>query len=378
MPRDEQAPGRSRLESVAMLIAAAALVGAALRNVRHADADTETRRTSVEPTPPPAAARGGIRGAIDQFQQRHRPLAFMVGVIRKFGDERAGRLAALIAYYGFFSIFPLLLAASTILAFVADRGEADRFENSALSQIPVLGDQIGGSAATISGSGAALIVGVALALWAGLACMQAAQDAMNDVWSIPRVAQPGYLPKRLRSIASLAVIGASFLVSTFATQAITALPDLPGIARVAGLVLSVVVNAAVFLLMFQVLATTHQPWRDLVPGAAIGGIGYTALQTLGHLYVDRTIKGASDTYGTFAIVIGLLSWLYLLGQFMLLAAEINVVRARHLWPRSLFPPKLTRADRKALAAAARAQQARPEQRIDVSFDGLPDGSHEHR
>jgi YihY family inner membrane protein len=294
-----------------------------------------------------------------------------VGVIRKFGDDRAGRLAALIAYYGFFSLFPLLLAASTVLAFVADSGDADRFQNSALSQIPVLGDQIGGNVTTLSGSGVALVIGLALALWAGLACMQAAQDAMNDVWGIPRVVQPNFVFKRLRSIACLAVIGASLVVSTFATQAVTVLPDLPGIARVAGLVVTALVNALVFLVAFQVLATEHQPWRELAPGAAFGGVGYTVLQTLGHWYVDRSINGASDTYGTFAIVIGLLSWLYLLGQFMLFAAEINVVRARRLWPRSLFPPKLTRADRTVMVSAARAQQLRPEQRIDVSFDLSP-------
>jgi inner membrane protein YhjD len=357
------------------MIAAVALVTAALRAVRGAPSRAveavETKAVGAPAASEPPA-RGGVRGAIDRYQQRHRPLAFMVGVVRKFGDDRAGRLAALIAHYGFFSLFPLLLAASTILAFVADGGDADRFQNSALSQIPVLGDQIGGNVQTLSGSGVALVIGLALALWAGLACMQAAQDAMNEVWAIPRVAQPTFLFKRLRSIASLAVIGGSLIVSTFATQVITELPDLPGIARVGGLALSVVVNALVFLAVFQVLTTEHQSWRALAPGAVVGGIGYTVLQAVGHWYVDRSIKGASDTYGTFAIVIGLLSWLYLLGQFMLFAAEINVVRARHLWPRSLFPPKLTRADRTVMVAAARAQQVRPEQRIDVTFDAVPD------
>jgi YihY family inner membrane protein len=369
MARDKSpAKNGSALDTAATVIGAVALVGSAWRAGRRT-------HPSAQPTPatssPPATneQRGGVLGALDQFQQRHKPLAFTVGVVRKFGDDRAGRLAALIAYYGFFSLFPLLLAASTILAFVADSGDAHRFQNSALSQIPVLGDQIAGDVTTLSGSGVALVIGIALALWAGLACMQAAQDAMNEVWAIPRAAQPGYVPKRLRSIASLSVIGASLLVSTFATQAITVLPDLPGIARGAGLALTVVVNALVFLVVFQVLATEHQPWRQLVPGAAVGGVGYTLLQTVGHWYVDRSINGASDTYGTFAIVIGLLSWLYLLGQFTLFAAEINVVRARHLWPRSVFPPKLTAADRKAMVAAAQAQQLRPEQRIDVTFDG---------
>jgi YihY family inner membrane protein len=307
-------------------------------------------------------------GAVDQFQQHHRPLAFAVGVMRKFGDDRAGRLAALISYYGFFSIFPLLLAAATILAFVAGTGEANKLQESAISQIPVVGTQIGGSVQTLDGSGPALVVGVLLALWAGLSCMQAAQDAMNEVWSIPRFAQPSYVSKRLRSVASLAIIGASLAVSTFATQVTSLLPDLPGIARGGALVLSVLVNCAVFLLVFQVLTSVHQPWGELLPGAAVGGVGYTALQTLGRWYVNRTVTGATDTYGTFAIVIGLLSWLYLLGQFTLIAAEVNVVYARRLWPRSVFPPKLTRADRNVMEATARTQQLRPEERIDVSFD----------
>ena len=368
MPAEKRPAPRSRLlDSAATVIGTVALVGSAWRAARRDDDPPASPAESPSPTARPQQ-RGGLLGSIDLFQQRHAPLAFAVSVFRKFSDDRAGRLAALISYYGFFSLFPLLLAASTILAFVADDGNANRFQNSALSQIPVLGDQIGGNVTTLSGSAVALVVGVALALWAGLACMQAAQDAMNEIWAIPRVAQPNFIHKRLRSLACLAVIGLSLLASTFATQAVTVLPDLPGIARAAGLLLSAIVNGVVFLLAFQLLATEHQPWRELVPGAAVGGIGYTLLQAVGQFYVQRSVKGASDTYGTFAIIIGLLSWLYLMGQFTLIAAEVNVVRARHLWPRSLFPPKLTRADRDAMIAAARAQQIRPEQRIHVSFD----------
>jgi YihY family inner membrane protein len=370
MPRDKPASRRGVLDAVATVIGMVALVGSAWRAARSDPERRLSAPSALRPTEPaaPAEQRSGLLRSIDLFQQRQTPLAFVVGVIRKFSEDRAGRLAALISYYGFFSLFPLLLAASTILAFVAGDGDADRFQNSALSQIPALGPEIGGDVKTLSGSAVALVIGVALALWAGLACMQAAQDAMNEIWAIPRVVQPGFVHKRLRSMACLAVIGLSLIVSTLATQAVTALPDLPGIARVAGLALSTIVNGVVFLLAFQVLATEHQPWRELVPGAAIGGVGYTVLQAVGQWYVERTVNGATDTYGTFAIVIGLLSWLYLMGQFTLFAAEVNVVRARHLWPRSLFPPKLTRADREAMIAAARAQQIRPEERIDVSFD----------
>jgi len=63
---------------------------------------------------------------IDGFQQSHRPLALGFGVIKKFGDDRAGSLAALIAYYGFLAVFPLLLLLTTILGFAMDRTALSR------------------------------------------------------------------------------------------------------------------------------------------------------------------------------------------------------------------------------------------------------------
>ncbi len=311
--------------------------------------------------------RGGILGALDRFQQRYPPLAFPVGVVRKFGDDRAGRLAALVAYYGFFSIFPLLLVATTIIGFVFDAEDADRLQDSIIAEIPVIGSQVANQSDELSGSAFALVVGIVIALWAGLGCMQAAQDAMNEVWDVPRVAQPSFFAKRLRSLGTLAVFGATLVVSTFATQAMALVSGLPGTARAGGAVLSLAINVALYLVVFRVLTTGRQRWRVLLPGALVGGLGYSVLQFAGTWYIDRTISGAEDTYGTFAVVIGLLSWLYLLGQLSVFAAEVNVVAARCLWPRSLFPPKLTKVDRRVMTSEVVSQQLRPEQQIEVTY-----------
>jgi inner membrane protein YhjD len=313
------------------------------------------------------ATRTGIRGAIDRFQQRHAALAFPVGVIRKFGDDRAGRHAALVAYYAFFSLFPLLLAATTVIAYVVGNESAQQLQDSALSQIPVIGSQISNNVNTLSGSGLALVIGVVLALWAGLGCMQAAQDGMSEVWNVPRIEQPSFVAKRVRSLGTLLVIGAALVVGTAAMQAITLVPDVPGAARVAGIIVTTAINVGLFLVVFQVLNPERHPWRELLPGSIVGGVGYTLLQAVGQWYVNRTVKGAADTYGTFAVVIGLLSWLYLLGQLLLFAAELNVVAARRLWPRSIFPPRATRGDRRAIAAQAEQQRLVEEEQIDVSF-----------
>jgi hypothetical protein len=87
----------------------------------------------------------GIR-KIDRFQRRRPPLAFLVGVIKKFGDDSAGSLAALIAFYGFLALFPLLLILITVLGlvFANDPHFQERVVNSTLAQFPIVGNQLAG------------------------------------------------------------------------------------------------------------------------------------------------------------------------------------------------------------------------------------------
>jgi uncharacterized BrkB/YihY/UPF0761 family membrane protein len=138
---------------------------------------------------------------------------------------------------------------------------------------------------------------------------------------------------------------------------------------VIGLAISLVVNLFLFLLAFRVLTSENLTWRDVLPGAAVGSVAWTTLQALGGYYVSREIQGASDVYGTFAVVIGLLAWIFIGVQLTLLAAEVNVVRKRHLWPRSLVQPPFTDADVEALTRYAKQEGRRPEERIDVQVQG---------
>jgi YihY family inner membrane protein len=300
---------------------------------------------------------------VDATQRRTRPLAFLYAVIKKFGDDQAGNLAGLIAYYAFFSIFPLLLVMVTVLGFVL--GSSNSVGMDALKRFPIVGQQLQNG--SLRGSGAALIIGIALALWAGLGVVQAMQNAMNTVWNVPLVRRPNFLGRLWRSGVALVLLGA-------ATVATTVLSGLGGggalgsVAAIGGILWSLIVNVALYLITFRVLTQEEVSWGDVFPGAIVAGIAWTALQALGGWYVNRQVKGASQTYGTFAVVIGLLSYLYLGAQVSLLAAEINVVRARKLWPRSLVQPPLTDADRTALASYGSQEQRRPEEQIYVHFE----------
>jgi membrane protein len=308
---------------------------------------------------------------LDSFQQRHAWLAFPLAVVKKFGDDRAGNLAALIAYYGFFSIFPLLLVLVSLLGFLL-RGNPDlrdEIVGSALAQFPVIGEQIRENVSALR-SGVALGVGTVTALWAGLGVTQAAQVAMNDVWDGPIKARPSFVGKRVRGLILLIVLGSITLASTMLSGLGTVEGTIGSLLRVVGFVGALLLNVALFMIAFRVLTERSLSWRDVLPGAIAGAILWTILQAVGSFYVNHIVKDASEIYGFFGFVLGLLAWIYLGAQITLYAAEINVVRVNKLWPRSLLmKPPLAEADERTLHQAAKVEERIPQERVDVPRKG---------
>ena len=310
-----------------------------------------------------------ILRSVDAFQQRHAAIGVPFAVVKKFGDDQAGNLAALIAYYGFFSLFPLLLVLVTVLGMVL-RNNPDlqtRILDSALANFPVIGIEISRNVHALEGSGATLALGIALTLWSGLGVIKATQAAMNTVWNVPFEHRPNFLKSTLRALIMLGVLGVLTLASA-AAGSVGGGSDQWWLV-ILGLAVSLVMNLFLFLLAFRILTSENLTWSDVLPGAAVGSVAWTTLQALGGYYVSHQLQGASEVYGTFAMVIGLLAWIFIGAQVTLLAAEVNVVRKRHLWPRSLVQPPFTDADVQAMTNYAKQEDRRPEERIDVEVDG---------
>ena len=119
-----------------------------------------------------------------------------------------------------------------------------------------------------------------------------------------------------------------------------------------------VLNGAVIAVLFRVMVERKLTWGEVKWGALAGGVGWTALQLIGGWYTHRLVTNANKTYGTFAVVIGLLSWIYLQSQVFVYAAEVASVSSRRLWPRALLAEDATEADAKVAAAiVARSQPA---------------------
>jgi membrane protein len=287
-------------------------------------------------TPPSQFARARLR-AFDRYQQRSRRLGFVVAVIKRFDDDQASQMGALIAYYGFFSLFPLLLVFVTVLGFVLEGNKSaqESVLHSTLSQFPVIGTQLQSNVHSLTGSVPALAIGLLGAMLAGLGITGATQSAFNNVWQIPRKRQLGFLAWRIRGIGLLTVFGALLIVSTVAAGYVTA--QTTGIVgTLVGVVVALAANLLLFSAVFRMLTAEEIDTADLIPGVIVAAILWQLLQHVGGFYVDHVVRHARETSGLFAFVLGLLTWLYLGGQVTVLAAEVNMVRARRLWPRKLF------------------------------------------
>lgn len=302
----------------------------------------------------------------DHFQQSHVVLAFPWAVMQKAGNDQAGAFAARVAYYGLFALFPLLLLLTTLLGFVLEGNPHLQHQilNTALANFPIIGDQLKKSAHSLTGSGLGLAIGLAGTIYGTFGLGQSVQEAMNSVWNIPYVKWPNYFLRRLRALIIFAILGLAVLgagaLSTYSGH-------ISGVGSYVSYAGSVVINFCVFLAAFIVLTAEPLKFRDVWLGVVLSTLFWQVLLAVGTWYVAHSLSHASPTYGFFAIVIALLSWMYLVAQFTLMAAEINVVLKYRLWPRTITQPPLIEGDRRTFARLAAQQVRRPEYGVDVEF-----------
>jgi membrane protein len=301
----------------------------------------------------------------DNLQQSRPWLAVPVATWKKFSDNQAGNLAALIAYYAFASLFPLLLVAYSILDLISrNNAELAKRLTTALHQYPVIGAQLGGDASKgISKTGFALVIGILLTLYAGRGVATAMQNAMNTVWGVPQFRRPQFPKNLLRSLGLIALLGPGEIVTIALSTIAGGTGHLGGtFDKVAAVAVSLVLNIVLFWLSFRIATSKQIDGRDMRLSAVLAAIVWQILQLLGGTIISHTTNSA---YGAFGVVLGLLAWFYLQAQVTLYVVELDVVRARRLWPRSLVPPPLTEADMRAYQMYADSDLLRPELEVVV-------------
>lgn len=317
-------------------------------------------------------------GAVDRFQRRHKIIHVPLSVIYKYFDDQGNFLAAQLTYYAFVAIFPLMLLGTSILGFVLEGRPTwrDSILNSALSQFPIIGDQLGRPEG-LQGSISGVTVGTLAALYGCMGLGQALQNAQHTAWAVARNRRPNPFYARVKSLLLIVIAGAALLGVTIVTQLLTSTevfgPSInDGIKALVPVVTIIVVGLGLTAL-FRLAATGgHHSFREAAPGGFTLAILWQGLQWIGATYVEHVLVGASAMNKTFGLVLGLVGFIFIGAVMAVLSIEVNVVIARRLYPRALLTPFTdavdpTHADRRAYASYVRRERHKDWEHIGVSF-----------
>jgi uncharacterized BrkB/YihY/UPF0761 family membrane protein len=289
---------------------------------------------------------------IDKLQRRRPILGFPLAVFKRYGEDHGGWLGSLISYYGFFSLYPLLVVFATVATWVLeDRPETLQRVLSALwSRVPfatsTLSAEVDQQVQSLSGHSPTLILSLIVTLWGGIGIVRVLQDAVNTIWGVPRYRRPGFFPKLGRGMLIIGLLGLG-VVGTAVVAGITLAVDLPILAAVGAALGNIALSAGIALALYRVVIATSVRTAEILPGALITAVGSYVVTLVGGLYVKHVIARITGVYGPFAATIGLLAYVSLMVQIFVLATEVSVVRARSLWPRAMTA-ELGPADHRAI------------------------------
>ena len=201
----------------------------------------------------------------------------------------------------------------------------------------------------------ATVISVLVIVWGSLGVARVLQDSVNTLWGVARFRRPGFLPKIARSLAIIALLGVG-LITNGVVAGLTITSQFPVFGLVLVAILNVVVGAAVTLAVYRLGIAQPVRYGDLWPGATVMAVGLYGLTLVASVYVKHVVARTSGIYGPFATTIGLLAYVSLVVQVFVYATEVNVVRARRLWPRSLTGRTLGEPDARAIDLTLRRER----------------------
>jgi membrane protein len=312
-----------------------------------------------------SAWAGRVIGWADRLQRRHGVLGFPYAVVKKFGDDEGGREAALITYYGFLGVFPLLLLGVAVLSRVlaGHPGLRQRLITAIVPQ--ALRSTVEHSVTALPASAIPFAAGLAGLLFSGTGVVFSVCQALNHVAAVPYRLRPGFAARYVRVFVMLAALLLGAVAAGGLTVVAAALPGVPGVQRAAAVLGSALVVFAVLLLAARLLLARPAPVRALWPGALLGSAAVTLALDAGAPLLARLVTRAGPVYGSFATVAGMFALLYLVNQALVYAAEVAAVRRARLWPRALDLTRPTAAGTRALALLAREQERIPAARVEL-------------
>ncbi len=272
--------------------------------------------------------------SFDDFQYKHRAVGFSTAIIKHYSEDRGGRSAALITYYLFLSLFPLLFWLSLIANLLNTHfpGASSTLIHGATTYFPVLGKQLNIVAHNSNDTTGGIIVSGLVTLYGVRGTAMAFREIVNDMFMVPQVEREGFPHNWLRGIGIVFIGGGGFVLSAIGYSWALARGHGTGFRILIGIA-GVGLLTLVFLAVLKLALPARNKAHKIINSAILMAIGFGLLQFAGSLIVTHSLKHYSDFYtAVFATTLGLLAWIYLETQVLLYSIEIAVVKERKLWP----------------------------------------------
>jgi membrane protein len=305
--------------------------------------------------------------AVDNYQRRHTALGFMYAIVKKYGQDNGSYQSSIITYYALLSLFPLLIVFTTVSQLVLRTHHSLHAKViSGLNRyFPIIGNQLQESVHSPKKAGIALVISLLITLYGARGVASAVQFSINSLWHVPPTKQPSFPKNTIRAFGIIFTAGAGFIVAAV-LAGYTAILGHSIEVKVLSTIISMFILWGTFIFLFKLALTGNKPVRSVAVGAGFVAIGIQLLQTLGSTILAHELKSLSNMSDTFALVIALMFWIYLQAEIILYGVEIDVIRHRHLYPRSLQPP-LTDADKQAYTSYAQGRRLTSGESVKVKF-----------
>jgi len=310
----------------------------------------------------------GTSRMIDRLQASHGLIAFTYAAFKKYADDEGSRLAALLAYYTFMSLFPLLIAGFAILNTLLV-GHPEYVDQLVANIVPPeYQAQVTNAYESLPSGGAAFAVAIIGLLLAGTAGVFSLYAMVNQVFCVPYRFRYGFGPRYIRVLLLVVLMGLGVLVVTVGSTLVVHVTGFAFAQRAGASVLLWLVASALLYAGATFLTRRALTFSEVGLGAALGGLAMTTIIGLGSALLGQFIAGSSAVYGVFGTVVGIFSVLFLVSNAVVFSFEISVVRAWQLWPRGVDINLLFPADERAYALLTLMDERMPSQRNGVAFD----------
>ncbi|MFH1140959.1 MAG: YihY/virulence factor BrkB family protein [Chloroflexota bacterium] len=280
-----------------------------------------------------------------------------------FSRSNCPYMAAGIAYWALFSLFPLSLAAISILSYLNPSPEEQvGILQSIVSVVPVSREYLAQIIQDVSQARGALGVIAALGLlWSGSAVFSAVRKGINHAWHTGK--PPHFLLERAIDLAMLLGVGVlAFIMVAFTTNllglsTVAQTPSWIGGGLIGKLVLELAAIATtfgVFLLLYRFVPNTQVAWKDVWIGAAMGAVLFQGVR-IGFTWFVVGFGGFNLVYGVLGSLMAVLVWSYLASMALMWGAQVSFTYSRLYGSQASLgmPPELQEATVTAPAKEAR-------------------------